>query len=175
MMVLAFLAMMDSDVDKLNAISHMGMLAKLVPLAPFIVAVIAVIAPFAFLSVWIWTRMRLAERKAYYHAEMMKKIAETGGNSALEYFREQDRIAAAKRMGGRNLGGLVCIAVGLALMIYLGAQPRGLREGDYLAGTIPLFIGLALLAYGRWFAPTPAAENSDARRAKGGDSSLRSE
>jgi len=63
--------------------------------AVFIFLAVGAIALFTFLSVATWTGTRFAEREAYYKAEMMKKIAEAGGerNPALEYLREQERLA----------------------------------------------------------------------------------
>ncbi|MGA1982837.1 MAG: hypothetical protein ABSG84_10185 [Acidobacteriaceae bacterium] len=120
--------------------------------AVFVFLAIGAIALFSFLSVATWAGTRQAEREAYYKAEMMKKIAEVGGerNPALEYLREQERIAAAKRLGGMKLGGLINIGVGLGLMILL----RGLVHDEpvFLVGTIPMFVGLALLAYSYWLA-----------------------
>jgi len=125
--------------------------------AVFLFLAVGAIALFTFLSVAAYAGSRQAERTEYYKAEMMKKIAEVGGdrNPALEYLREQERIKAAKRLGGMKLGGLVNVGVGLGLMILL----RGLVTGVpvYLAGTIPMFVGLALLAYGYWFAPERTA------------------
>jgi hypothetical protein len=121
--------------------------------AVFLFLAVGAIALFTFLSVATFTGNRQAEREAYYKAEMMKKIAETGGdgNPALEYLREQERIKAIKRLGGIKLGGLINVGVGLGLMIML----RGLVGGGpvYLAGIIPMFIGLAMLTYAFWFAP----------------------
>ncbi len=114
---------------------------------------IGAISLFSFLAVASFAGSRQAERSDYYKAEMMKKIAEVGGdrNPALEYLREQERIAASKRLGGYKLAGLINIGVGLGLMIFL----KGLVSGEpvYLTGLIPLFIGAALLAYAMWFAP----------------------
>ncbi|HEY5056536.1 MAG TPA: hypothetical protein VII58_10265 [Acidobacteriaceae bacterium] len=114
---------------------------------------VGAVALFSFLSVASWAGTRQAEREAYYKTEMMKKIAEVGGenNPALEYLREQERIAAAKRLGGIKLGGLVVSGLGLGNMIFLRALLPG--QPIYLSGTIFLFIGLALLAYAFWFAP----------------------
>ena len=114
---------------------------------------IGAISLFSFLAVASFAGSRQAERSDYYKADMMKKIAEVGGdrNPALEYLREQERISAAKRLGGYKLAGLINIGVGLGLMIFL----KGLVQGEpvYLTGLIPFFIGIALLAYAMWFAP----------------------
>jgi hypothetical protein len=121
--------------------------------ALFLFLAIATIAVFAFLSVATWTGTRFAEREAYYKAEMLKKIAEVGGerNPALEYLREQERIAAVKRIAGFKVGGLVNIAVGVGLMIFLHELVH--PAPVYLSGMIPLLIGVALLVYGVWMAP----------------------
>ena len=121
--------------------------------AVFLFLAIGAIALFTFLSVATWTGTRQQERETYYKTEMMKKIAEAGGerNPALEYLREQERIAAAKREGGFRLGGLICIAVGIALMILLHSLVP--VHGVYLTGLIPLLVGVALLVYGYWLMP----------------------
>jgi hypothetical protein len=121
--------------------------------AVFTFLAIGAIALFTFLSVATYVGSRQAERSEYYKADMMKKIAELGGdrNPALDYLREQERIAAAKRLGGYKLGGLINAGVGLGLMIFLKALIPSTPV--YLTGTIPLFVGMALLAYALWFAP----------------------
>jgi hypothetical protein len=125
--------------------------------AVFLFLAIAAIALFTFLSVATYAGTRQAEREAYYKAEMMKKIAESGGqgNSALEYLREQERIKAAKRLGGLKLGGLINTGIGLGLMIFLRALIPD--TPIYLCGTIELFIGMALLVYAFWLAPERTA------------------
>jgi ferric-dicitrate binding protein FerR (iron transport regulator) len=126
-------------------------------IALFVFLAVGAVALFTFLSVATWAGTRQQEREAYYKAEMMKKIAEVGGerNPALDYLREQERIAAAKRLGGYKLGGLVVAGLGLGVLIFLKALLPG--QAVYLCGTIFLFIGLALLAYATWFAPERAA------------------
>jgi hypothetical protein len=126
-------------------------------LGVFIVPVVGTIAVFTFLSVATFSKARQAEREAYYKAEMMKKIAEVGGtsNPALDYLREQEQIKATNRLGGMKLGGLINIGAGFGLMILLHGLVRD--EPVYLVGTIPMFVGLALLAYGYWIAPERAA------------------
>ena len=119
----------------------------------FFFLAVAAIALFTYLAVATYSANRQVERTEYYKAEMMKKIAEMGGdrNPALEYLREQERIKGLKRLGGLKLGGLINIGVGLGLLLLL----RGLVQDEpvYLVGTIPMFIGLALLAYAYWLAP----------------------
>ncbi len=126
--------------------------------AVFVFLAIGAIALFTFLSVATWAGTRQAEREAYYKADMMKKIAELGGdrNPALEYLREQERIKAAKQLGGIKLGGLINIAVGIALIPCLSwIVPQRFAVGA--VGLIPLFIGVAMLVYAFWFAPKSEA------------------
>ena len=54
-------------------------------------------------------------------------------------------------MIGFRLAGMINIAVGLALMIFLRALVH--FAGVYLSGLIPLFVGIALLVYGYWMIP----------------------
>jgi len=114
---------------------------------------IGAISLFTFLSVATWAGTRQQEREAFYESETLKKIAETQGgatNPAVEYLREKEKIARAKRTYGIKLGGLVNVGVGAALMIFLAAF---IHHNLYLVGLIPFFVGLALLASAFMFAP----------------------
>jgi hypothetical protein len=121
--------------------------------ALFFFLAVGALSLFTFLSVATWAGTRQQERESYYKAEMLKRIAEVGGerNPALDYLREQERIAAAKRVGGFRLAGLICTATGLGVMIFLHALVP--VHGVYLTGLIPLLIGVALLIYGYWMIP----------------------
>jgi predicted phage tail protein len=122
----------------------------------FLLIFVSPIALLFFFAIRFLSRSPQAEREAYYHAEMIKKIAESGAGSApaIEYLREQERIKAVKRLGGIKLAGLINIAVGLALILCLSWMLRG---GNGAVGLIPLFIGVALLVYAFWLAPKPEA------------------
>jgi len=120
----------------------------------FILLAVGAISFFSFLAVAAWSGTRLKEREAFYESETLKKIAEMpagGPNPALELLREKEKIAQAKRREGIKLGGLVTTGVGLGLLIFLltFADTRPL----FLVGLIPLFVGVALLAYAFRFAP----------------------
>lgn len=113
-----------------------------------------VIGFFSFLAVAIWAKNRRREREAYYKNESIKKIAEAqepAANAALEFFREQEKVRAARSREGIKLGGLVTIAVGLGFIPLLRAVHP--HEPVYLVGLIPLLIGFALLAYVYILAP----------------------
>lgn len=120
----------------------------------FLVPIVGSIALFSFLAVTTWSEARRKEREAYYTSETLKKIAESSGEgakSALELLREQQKNHVKNRLEGMKLGGLVTAAVGIGVMVLL----RGIEHHEpvYLAGLIPLLIGLALLIYAFVLAP----------------------
>jgi len=121
---------------------------------------IASVALFSFVAVATWSDSRRKEREAYYKSETLKKIAETqgaGGNAALEFLREQERIAERRRREGLRLGGLITGVVGIGVMVLLRVLAQdpsaGVPAGVYLAGLIPLLIGISLLLYSFLLAP----------------------
>ncbi len=120
----------------------------------FAVPVVGSIALFSFLAVTTWAEARRKEREAYYRSETLKKIAESSSEaarSAMELMREQEKNAVKRRLEGLKIGGLVTAAIGIGVMALL----RGLVHDHpvYLAGLIPLLIGMALLIYPFFLAP----------------------
>jgi len=114
------------------------------------------IALFSFLAVATWSGERRREREAYYRSETIKKIAESqgaGNAGAMEILREEERIALRRRREGQKLGGLITIAVGISMMVFLRSMTRHDPEPAYLVGMIPLLIGVALLVYAYVLAP----------------------
>jgi mannose/fructose/N-acetylgalactosamine-specific phosphotransferase system component IIC len=88
------------------------------------------------------------QARAYYRAETIKKIADMqgGADAVLTVLREEEKIGARRTREGLKLAGFITCAVGLGLLIALRAIVTDLPV--YLAGFIPLFVGIALLAYG---------------------------
>jgi hypothetical protein len=120
----------------------------LVPVAAMAVPVVGSIALFSFLAVAAWSDARRKEREAYYTGETLKKIAESSGEgakAAIDLLREQEKNVMMVRVQGLQLGGLVTTAVGLGVMVLLRGLVRD--EPVYLAGLIPLLVGVALLVY----------------------------
>lgn len=115
------------------------------------------IALFSFIAVATWAGERRREREAYYRSETLKRIAESqaaGGGSALEFLREEEKMAARRKREGQKLGGLITMAVGAGMMIFLHGMATPADEGrTYLVGLIPLLIGVALLVYAYILAP----------------------
>jgi hypothetical protein len=122
--------------------------------ALFLFLAVGSVALFSFVAVAVWSENRRKEREAFYRSEVLKKVAETQGTgaaSALDLLREQEMFADRRRRGATILGGLVNIAVGLALMIFLRMITNDAPV--YLCGLIPLFIGIALVVYAYLLAP----------------------
>jgi hypothetical protein len=121
------------------------------------IPVVGSIALFSFLAVAAWSDARRRERETYYKSETLKKIAESSGEgakAAVELIREQEKYVVRRRREGMKLGGLITAVVGVGVMALL----RGLVTDApvYLAGLIPLLIGLAMLAYTFLLAPKEA-------------------
>ncbi len=127
---------------------------NLIGVAAMLVPIVGSIALFSFLAVAAWSDARRKERQEYYRSETLKKIAESSGEgakAAIELLREQNKNITKRRVEGMKLGGLITAVVGIGVMVLLHGLVRD--EPVYLAGLIPLLIGLALLAYTFVLAP----------------------
>jgi hypothetical protein len=132
-----------------------------------LIPIVFFIGLFTWGAIESWAEARRKEREAFYKSETLRKVAEaqgSGGNAALDYLREQETIAAQRRAEetrnsawrrreGLKIGGLVNVAIGMALMIFLHELLRNHNQEIYLCGLIPLFIGVALLVYAYFLAP----------------------
>jgi len=115
-----------------------------------------VVASFCFLSVMSWSRERRREREAYYRHETLRKISDSQGTSSgvlLEILREEERIAGRQRRESQKISGLVTIAAGVGLAVFLGIVDRNDRDPAYLVGVIPMLVGAAFLFYAYVLAP----------------------
>jgi hypothetical protein len=95
------------------------------------------------------------QARVYYRAETIKRIAEmqgAGAESVLAVLREEERVSTRRVREGLKLGGFITCAVGLGLLIVLRAIVPDMPV--YLVGSIPLLVGLVLLAYGYNYSPT---------------------
>ena len=132
-------------------VSETGVEAVAVMLVP----IVGSIALFSFLAVAAWSDARRKEREAYYTSETLKKIAETSGEgakAAMDMLHEQERNFMLRRRDGQRLGGLMTLAVGIGLMVFLKAIVHD-EPAVFLVGLIPLLIGTALLLYAYVLAP----------------------
>ncbi len=119
-------------------------------LAAVLVPIVVMICVFSFVSVAVWSGNRRKEREAFYQSEALKKIAETQG---IEFMREQENRAWRRKIESQKLGGLITMAVGIAMMVFLRMMPDTAREQVYYVGLIPLLIGVALVVYSYLLAP----------------------
>lgn len=116
------------------------------------ISAVALFVVFIPLTSWIDSQRR--EREAFYKAETIRRLTESSGEgakAAIELLREQERIGRMKKREGMKIGGLINIAVGVGLMIFLRALVKDAPV--YLCGLIPGLIGAALLTYGLLLAP----------------------
>jgi hypothetical protein len=108
-----------------------------------------------FLPAATWLDHRQKEREAFYKAETMRRISEApgaGSNAALELMRQEERSKAIKTREGLKIGGVINIAVGIGVMIFLHALLGG-GPPVYLCGLIPGLIGVAMIVYVYIMAP----------------------
>jgi len=103
-----------------------------------------------FIPLITWIDSRRKEREAFYKADTMRRLAEgsgEGAKAAIQLMREEERLKRIKAREGLKIGGLINIAVGVALLIFLHLLLGGGPGSPYLCGLIPGFIGLAMLTY----------------------------
>src|ERR1035438_2678193 len=113
----------------------------------FLLPSVVAFALFSFLSVSKWSDNRRREREAYYKSETVRKVMEMPGATPAtvqEFAREQQAIADRRRREGLKLGGLITVAAGIGIMVFLLGKPG---PGIFTVGAIPLGVGIALLVY----------------------------
>jgi hypothetical protein len=103
-----------------------------------------------FLPTMTWIDKQHKEREAFYKAETIRRVAESSGEgakAALELLKAQSRFERQKGREGMKIGGIICIAVGAAMVIFLKVLTATDPDAPYLVGLIPAFVGVALLVY----------------------------
>lgn len=87
------------------------------------------------------------QSRDYYRAQSLEKVAAAGagGEALLTFLREEQRAAARRAREGTRLAGLINLAVGLGVVLFLVVMIPG--RPIYLAGAIPLAVGMVLIAY----------------------------
>ena len=117
--------------------------------ALFLFLSVTVTVIFSFVAVVLWTTERRKEREAYYRHETIKKLSESAAPGAvIEFLRETDRVSARRLRGALRLAGPVVASAGIGVMIFL----KSIGGPVYLAGVIPLCVGVALFVYGQFMA-----------------------
>lgn len=103
-----------------------------------------------FIPTVTWIDKQHKERIAFYKAETIRRITEASGEgakAAIELMREESRMERIKKYEGLKLGGLICIGVGAAMVIFMRVMVGSDPDTPYLVGLIPGFVGVALLVY----------------------------
>jgi hypothetical protein len=103
-----------------------------------------------FIPTVTWIDKQHKERVAFYKAETIRRVTEASGEgakAALELLREENRFERIKKFEGLKLGGLICIGVGAAMVIFLRTMMSSDPGTPYLIGLVPAFVGVALLVY----------------------------
>lgn len=111
-----------------------------------------------FIPLVSWIDSRRKEREAFYKADTMRRVAEGSGDgakAALQLLREDERIRRIKTLEGIKIGGLVNLAVGIGVMIFLRSFMGSGSSSPYLCGLIPGLVGVALLVYALFLAAPP--------------------
>jgi hypothetical protein len=105
---------------------------------------------FTFLIFSVRFSSQQKDREAFYRSENLRRITESSGEgakAAIELLKEEDRLNRIKSREGMKIGGLICVAVGVAMVIFMWAISKTDPDIPYLVGLIPGLIGVALLAY----------------------------
>lgn len=106
---------------------------------------VGAVALFTMIAVSSWADARRKEREAYYRNDMLKKVAEAqgaGAESALQILREEARLGAIEKRQGLRIGGLVMLAVGVGVTIFLRALIH--HAPIFLCGLLIMLVGVAL-------------------------------
>jgi len=127
---------------------------------PAVIGTLIPIAGIAFVTIVVWLDVRRKEREDAHRAELLRKIADTQGDAAqkvLDVIQEQEYQAQVRRREGIKLGGLITLAAGIGLGVFLGMIER--TDPVWAVGLIPVLIGLALIVYVGFLSPKPTREN----------------
>jgi peptidoglycan/LPS O-acetylase OafA/YrhL len=115
---------------------------------------------FSFLSVFVWAHQRRREREAYYRSETLRRFSETAGAAPallVQALQEDEHNSVRRRLEACRLAGVITLAVGIAMMVFIKAVDARSVEPSYLVGLIPVSIGLGLLFYVYVLAPRESA------------------
>lgn len=116
---------------------------------------VGAVALFSFIAVASWSDNRRRERESYYRNDMLKKLAESpgaGAAAAIELLHEEDRLRVVRKRQEMKIGGVVLVAVGLGVFIFLQALIR--HAPIFMAGPMIMLIGVALFG-GSYFLRVP--------------------
>jgi hypothetical protein len=87
------------------------------------------------------------QSRNYYRAQSLEKVAAAGAGAEalLTFLREEQRNSARRTREGTRLAGLINLAVGLGVVLFLIVVIP--EKPIYFAGIIPAGVGVVLIAY----------------------------
>jgi hypothetical protein len=122
----------------------------LIPIVGMLVPIVGTVAVFTFLIFSVRYSSQRKDREAFYRAESLRRITESSGEgakAAIELMKEEERLKRIKAREGMKIGGLVCVAVGVALVIFMWGLTKTEPDAPVFVGLIPALVGVALLVY----------------------------
>ena len=122
----------------------------LIPIIGVLIPIVGTVAVFTFLIFSVRYSSQRKDREAFYKAESLRRITESSGEgakAAIELLKEEERLNRIKAREGMKIGGLVCVGVGAALVIFMWGLTKTDPEAPVFVGLIPAFVGVALLVY----------------------------
>jgi hypothetical protein len=125
-------------------------------IVPAAIGTLIPIAGIALAAIIVWLTEQRKAKESSYRNELLRKIAESQGDSAQKVFdmiRQQEGESRIRRREGLKLAGLITVAIGIGLGVMLAMLERS--EPAWIIGVIPAFIGAALLIYVFFLAPKP--------------------
>jgi multisubunit Na+/H+ antiporter MnhG subunit len=125
-------------------------LGILIPIIGVCIPIVAIVSTFVMIIFAIRYGTQRKEREAFYKAESLRRLTESSGEgakAAIELLREEEHLRRVKAREGMKIGGLVCMAVGVALVIFMWGLAKTDPEAPIFVGLIPGLVGVALLVY----------------------------
>jgi hypothetical protein len=119
-------------------------------MSPLLIPIVSVIMVFSFLSIAVWVVSQRKEREAFYKSETLRRIAESSGDGAkqaMDLLREQSRLSRINKRETTKVGGLVLVALGLGMVIFMIPMRATDPSVPVLVGLVPGLMGVAVLVY----------------------------
>lgn len=120
------------------------------PNTMYLIPIVGAVCVFTYSTIVHWVDGKRKEREAFYKSETLRRITEASGEgakAAIELMREDSRLEQLKKREAMKIGGLICIGVGAAMVIFMRVMAASEPDIPYLVGLIPAFVGAAMLVY----------------------------
>jgi hypothetical protein len=113
------------------------------------VPIVGSIALFGFLAVASWAEARRKEREAFFHHEILKKVAEdssANGERVVELLRQEESNRVQRVKDRIRMAGSLTLASGVGISLFISQLVS--VHGLWAVGVIPALVGLAMIANG---------------------------